>query len=607
MRAPARRPAAPGSPWRIVAAVTACALAPVGAAAGPNLGIPAVLGALIAAVAGLLAVLALPSIPTKRATVLVLAAGGLGALRHAALPTTDSALIVIWVIGSILAFVLADRAEAEEAPPLTGGPPLAPRVAEAVRVSVAIGAAVAIMAVATVPTITEQLSRRIWPGIVPGLNDRASAADSLRASRRLDMTNRPRLSDDVVFTVDSPRPDFWRGEIYDVWDGQGWSRSDSRVVPLARVGGEVQLQTDPLDESAQRGVEFDQTFQIETGFAELLFAAPSPIAVQSDRLVVGRPDGTAGVVDGFGRGSVYTVTSRSSLATEHDLRAAQGARIPAEILERYAQVPLSTARVRTLAQSITAGESTTYDKIRAIERWLGANTKYSLNAPLSPNGVDIVDHFLFESRQGWCEQVASSLVVLARSAGIPARLATGFVTGSVDELTGRFVVREKDAHAWTEVFFPGIGWQGFDPTASVSLSGEAAPARSWLEIARDNAVPFGLALGAIVWLFFAGPELLVAIGRWRSQRRSWPARTLARLERLGARVGRARRPSETYREYSRALARELGSPELVRVGDTLDRDAFAADGSSTEARADADAVLNDALARRDGVLSSLRP
>ena len=110
--------------------------------------------------------------------------------------------------------------------------------------------------------------------------------------------------------------------------------------------------------------------------------------------------------------------------------------------------------------------------MRAIESWLGANTKYSLNAPLSPSNVDVVDDFLFRSRVGWCEQIASSLVVLARSAGIPARLVTGFVPGSRDALTGRFVVRERDAHAWAEIYFPGIGWQGFDPTASVPLAGD---------------------------------------------------------------------------------------------------------------------------------------
>ena len=86
---------------------------------------------------------------------------------------------------------------------------------------------------------------------------------------------------------------------------------------------------------------------------------------------------------------------------------------------------------------MTAGATTTFDKVRAIEDWMGAHTEYSLNAPLSPPNVDVVDDFLFRSRIGWCEQIASSLVVLARSVGIPARLVTGFVPGTQDALTGR--------------------------------------------------------------------------------------------------------------------------------------------------------------------------
>ena len=141
----------------------------------------------------------------------------------------------------------------------------------------------------------------------------------------------------------------------------------------------------------------------------------------------------------------------------------------------------ATERVQILARQITASAPTTYDKVRAIEAWLGAHVKYSLNAPLAPRGVDVVDDFLFRSRVGWCEQVASSLVVMARSVGIPARLATGFVPGTRDALTGQFVVRERDAHAWAEIYFPGVGWQGFDPTASVPLAGDAHPSGSWLQ------------------------------------------------------------------------------------------------------------------------------
>ena len=218
--------------------------------------------------------------------------------------------------------------------------------------------------------------------------------------------------------------------------------------------------------------------------------------------------------------------------------------------------------------------------------------RYSINAPLAPKGVDVVDDFLFRSRVGWCEQVASSLVVMARTVGIPARLATGFVPGERDSLTGQFVVRERDAHAWAEIYFPGVGWQPFDPTASVPLAGDATSNGSWLQTARHHALEFGLLAVALVLVAIGAPEALAALRRRRALRASWSSRSLARLERIGRRAGRARAPAETPREYASALAAHLADDRVRTVGEILDIDGFSASGASPSARADADAVLS---------------
>jgi len=228
----------------------------------------------------------------------------------------------------------------------------------------------------------------------------------------------------------------------------------------------------------------------------VVFAAPSPVAVETDKELEAHPDGTATVYGGFGKGATYTVTSRSVPVTAALLRAAGRVAIPALVLNHFASPAPTTARVNTLARQITASAPTTYDKIRAIEAWLGAHVKYSLNAPPSRPNVDVVDDFLFRTRIGWCEQVASSLVVMARSVGIPARLATGFVPGHRDPLSGQFVVRERDAHAWAEIYFAGVGWQPFDPTASVPLAGDAGRRKL---IETSDVVPYipGVIAGTI--------------------------------------------------------------------------------------------------------------
>ncbi len=596
-----RRQVAPA--MKIVAIPAAIALGAIGAIAADRVHLPMVLGFAGGALAAALTVLALPSLPTRRATVLLLGIGGLGALRHASYTGPDHSLwLVIWAAATLVALVLVDRADAESAPALRDGRPLPARGRETARVVAIIALVVIVAAVVFVPAVTNRLGRHQWPGLTPTSNDFENAASSLVASRSLDMTTRPRLSDKIVFTVDSPRADYWRGETYDVWDGQTWTRSDENQTELlTRDATSTATDVPPSfgDTGAVTGTPLTQTFHMETGYDDIVFAAPSVRSVQSDKLLVGRPDGTVAVAagnSGFGKGAVYTAVSRSLPTTEADLRAADNQPLPAQIRDMYAQQPVATPRVRELAQQVTAGVPTTYDKVKALEAWMGAHLHYSLNAPLSPPGVDVVDNFLFTSREGWCEQIASSLVVLARSVGIPARLVTGFVPGQLDELTGRWVVRERDAHAWAEIYFPGIGWQGFDPTASVPLAGEAHHTGSWFDSARRNAVPLAIALIVVVLLALAAPALLDRRRRRKARRASWSALTMHALERAGKRAGRARAPDETPREYAHALAAHTGNADLDRVGDALDVDAFSASGASPDARSDADAVL-----------SSLRP
>jgi transglutaminase-like putative cysteine protease len=585
-------------PFRVVAIPAAVALGAIGAIAAQRAHWPALLGAAAGALAAVLTVLALPSISTRRATVLLLGVGGLGALRHAAVPGANSGyLLLLWAGGTLCTMLLVDRAETETTAPLAGGARLASRAGEATRNAIVVGLLIVVAAVAFVPTITDRLGRHVWPGISPNIGDVFDAPSSLRQTNSLDMTSRPRLSNTVVFTVDAPRADFWRGETFDLWNGHEWSRSDDNADGdfLGRQGAQVAVPAAPFDVGATEGADFRQTFHVEAGFSDVVFAAPSPRTVQTDKLLRSRGDGTVtvtgGVSGGFGKGAVYTVVSRRMRATAETLRSADFAPTPVEILRADAQVPATTDRVRSLARRITATAATTYDKVIAIEDWMGAHTEYSLNAPLSPAGVDVVDDFLFRSKEGWCEQIASSLVVLARSAGIPARLATGFAPGDRDALTGRFVVRERDAHAWAEIYFAGVGWEGFDPTASVPLAGEKPPSGSWMQEVRDHALAFGIAAAGLLLLTFAAPGL-VAAGRSRRRRRaSWSARALHRLERAGRKAGRARAPAETPREYARSVAQRLDDARIARVGDVIDADAFSLGGASQDARDAADSVL----------------
>jgi len=145
------------------------------------------------------------------------------------------------------------------------------------------------------------------------------------------------------------------------------------------------------------------------------------------------------------------------------LRAAPTA-YSGEIKETYLQLPPKMdRRIPQLAREITKFSKTNFDKALAIENFLQNRYAYSLNLIGKP-GDDPLVHFLFESRSGHCEYFASSMTILLRTLGIPAREVNGFLPGEYNDLGGDYIVRASDAHSWVEVYFPGMDWQVFDPT-----------------------------------------------------------------------------------------------------------------------------------------------
>ena len=137
---------------------------------------------------------------------------------------------------------------------------------------------------------------------------------------------------------------------------------------------------------------------------------------------------------------------------------------PNEIKETYLQLPPKMdRRIPQLAREITKFSKTNFDKALAIENFLQNRYAYSLNLTGKP-GDDPLIHFLFESRSGHCEYFASSMTILLRTLGIPAREVNGFLPGEYNDLGGDYIVRASDAHSWVEVYFPGLDWQVFDPT-----------------------------------------------------------------------------------------------------------------------------------------------
>ena len=438
-----------------------------------------------------------------------------------------------------------------------------------------------------------------------GGNGTAASFGYFGFSKQLDTAVRGRPDDTLVMRVRASSPDFWKGQTFDAWNGRVWTFSNDKPqligggqpIPIPRVPAdgpvEVALNTD----------ELVQTYYLEQSGPNSIFAANRATRVYfPERSIFQTSDGSLRAGVALDAQAVYTVVSERTLVTAPALQASIATDVTPEIANQYAQRPITTERVRALARRITASSPTTLDKVTAIEAWLSSHTQYSLNIPALPKGRDAVDQYLFVDRKGFCEQIGTSLVVMLRELGIPARLAVGFAPGERNPFTGLYEVKGSDAHAWAEVYFPGVGWQGFDPTAKVPLAGDSqidaagsgalSYLSSRLHIPSEALAAISI-LGGLVGLVFALRSV-----RRRPRRiaisRSWASTRLARLERLGTRRGRPRAATETTPHFVRALGTLAPDREadLVRVGATIDAAMFAAEPPESGARRSTDELLD---------------
>ena len=291
-------------------------------------------------------------------------------------------------------------------------------------------------------------------------------------SSAMDLRARGRLSDEIAFKVRAERASLYRAEAFDTFDGVVWTASRDALRPVPRDDDEGYAV--PVNRLEQRlpwslSSEVIQTFYVQTPQPNVLFGAAQmrKVYFPSGGLRVNRYGSIRAPIL-LDEGLIYSVVSDVPVLPIELLRQLPMPDAASPALASYLQLPAAMpARVAALARSIVAGTGSEVDAVRAVEGWLRANTRYDLDVAREPEGVDAVDHFLFETRRGFCEHIASAMAVLLRSAGIPTRLAVGYGPGERNLLTGYFEVRHADAHAWVEVWYPQAGWIAYDPTFGV--------------------------------------------------------------------------------------------------------------------------------------------
>jgi protein-glutamine gamma-glutamyltransferase len=162
----------------------------------------------------------------------------------------------------------------------------------------------------------------------------------------------------------------------------------------------------------------------------------------------------------------YSVTSYVPRLVQ-DERTASTLVYPDSIRSHYLQVPVGSQKVADLAHRVTQQATTPFGRTLAIQQHLLENYRYSLEGDTATLSHPL-EEFLFTRKTGYCEHYATAMVVMLRTIGVPARLVTGFLATEWNEYGGYFTVRQRDAHAWVEVYFPYSGWVIMDPTPPIN-------------------------------------------------------------------------------------------------------------------------------------------
>jgi transglutaminase-like putative cysteine protease len=473
----------------------------------------------------------------------------------------------------------------------------------------------------------------------------------------------PRDGRELLRVRAQKRPAYWKAENLDGFDGIRWKEMDADVDDPGRPENEEALLTGTQEIRVTIRNLSSSDF-ITAGYAD---EVDSPTIRETPR-----GDGTWMAGRKLRRGDAYTAIVYTP-QTNEDQRRAAGNESPRPDLARYRRLLLPAGSVigqtgapqylydfpafgdefgtvqarmegeshsistsfakrvlregayrRTwaLAQQLMAESETQEDYVQAVLTYLRRGFNYSETPPRAAYNLE---GFLFDAKSGYCQQFSGAMALLLRMAGIPARVATGFSSGSLDSKTREYVVRDLDAHSWVEVWYHDIGWVTFDPTPAVapprsqpdeggssssgagnlgppSLGGDrpADPGRRSGVVEEGGSWTGYVVAGVLAVLLVAAALLL-----WRARRRragTPPAAVvLDELERALRRTRRHPGAGITLRGLEERFARSPAAAGYVRAVRELRYGGRPASPTTAQRRG-----LRAELARGGGVVQRLR-
>lgn len=302
-----------------------------------------------------------------------------------------------------------------------------------------------------------------------------------------------------VFKIKTDQVTLLRMDSMNVYSGSGWNRrafdiegSSPLVKNIPLPLSTTELPYFPWPENQPPATPMKEFERLEYEIIPLqrmsrVIPRPGPIigVEQTPQDGYFTPGGDFHLNEYFGRNRVFRGVAAITNGAFFKGRDSAQADIQPEF-QQLTETRRIHPAVRDQAEQVTQGLTGDYAKAEAIKRYIEKTCKYNLNAAAIPPNEDAARYFLFESREGYCDLFATAMTTMARSVGLPARYTLGYHVGDlVPDDQGYFTVREKDYHAWCEIYFDGYGWIPFDATEGA----EAVPGGE-VGASSDSQIPF---------------------------------------------------------------------------------------------------------------------
>ncbi|MEW6068585.1 MAG: DUF3488 and transglutaminase-like domain-containing protein [Nitrospirota bacterium] len=274
----------------------------------------------------------------------------------------------------------------------------------------------------------------------------------------------------VELSSNAKEPYYWRGMTLNYFDRISWKNIFQKRTQIYKEGNLFNIKPFKKEEAVI------QSIFLEPLDTDVVFGLSEIAAVESKGLNIFM-DNAGSLFLPWKKGKrfayvVYSINDQNNPPSPPFSKGGKGG-LSGENINNYLKMPSGMEKISRLAYKIISRKDKDIEKAIKIENYLRNNYMYSLSTSPPPDGVSPVEDFLFNTKKGYCEHYATSMVLMLRAVGIPARIVTGYLGGELNEYGNYIIVRQSNTHSWVEAAIDGV-WKRFDPTPPIDVKRPSA-------------------------------------------------------------------------------------------------------------------------------------